>query len=98
MEETLAAAKPDAWQPWFQAADYCLKQGIQLDKAMAWIDLSLKAGESFWNLECKARLLQKAGNTKGALSHLDKAMVLAEGKAPKEYVEGLRQTRAEWTR
>lgn len=96
LEEVLATAKDSDWKPWYQAADYCLKQGIKLDKAMVWIDASLKAGESFWNLECKARLMQKAGKTKEAIPFLDRAVVLAEGKAPKEYVDGLKQTKAGW--
>jgi predicted RNA polymerase sigma factor len=52
--------------------------------------------ESFWNHETKARLLQKAGKVDEAVTHLDKAMKLAEGKAPKEYIAGLEKLKGEW--
>ncbi|TPW08511.1 MAG: hypothetical protein FD129_2429, partial [bacterium] len=52
--------------------------------------------ESFWNFELKARLLHRAGRTPEALPLLDSAMALAEGKAPKEYVDGLVTTKKEW--
>jgi hypothetical protein len=96
LEETLAKASASKWQPWFQGARYCLEQGIQPGKAMQWIDASLKAEENHRNLECKARLLQKAGKTAEALATLDRAIEAARAKAPKDYVAGLEKTREEW--
>ncbi len=98
LEETLAQAPTTDWVPWFQAANYCFQQKVQLDKAMGWIDASLKAQETHRNLELKARLLDLAGRTPEALPFLARAIPLAEAaKAPKEYLEALEKTRQEWT-
>ena len=84
IDDTLAGT-PE-WGDYQTAAHWALETGQRLDEAMAWIDKAIALQESFWNHETKARLLQKAGKTEEALVHLDKAMVLAAGKAPKETV------------
>jgi hypothetical protein len=97
MEETLAKAPTTDGVPWFQAANYCFQQNLHLDKAMGWVDASLKAQEGHRNLELKARLLQKAGKTAEALPYLEKAIIAAiAAKTPKEYLDGLAKTRQEW--
>ncbi len=96
LQEVLAQAKPTDWVPWFQAAAYCLAQEIHLDQAHDWIDQSLKAGESFWNHETKARFLRRLNRTPEALKHLERALELAQGKAPTEYVQGLETLRSTW--
>ena len=96
LQDTLARAKDAEWVPWYQAADYCLKQGIRPEESLAWIGKSLKAGESFWNQECMARILHKAGRTREALPHLERAAELAKGKAPKEWVEAVEKDISTW--
>lgn len=94
IDEVLAGTP--AWGDYLTAARYALDKGKRLDEAMVWVDKSIAAQESFWNHELKARLLQKAGKTNEAVPHLDKAIALAQGKAPKEYVASLESTKAEW--
>ncbi len=94
IDEVLAGTP--AWGDYLTAARYALDKGKRLDEAMVWVDKSIAAQESFWNHELKARLLQKAGKTNEAFPHLDKAIALAQGKAPKEYIAGLETTKAEW--
>lgn len=96
MEETLAKAPDSDWTPWFQAAQYCFQMKLHQDKALAWSEKSLKAGESFWNQEMRARVLHWAGRTAEALPHLQKAIDLSRGKAPKEYTENLERDAAAW--
>jgi len=96
IEETLAKASPSQWRPWFQAARYCLDQDIQTEKALGWIETSIKATENGQNQECKARLLQKSGKTAEALAALDRAITLSRGKAPNDFVAELEKTREEW--
>jgi hypothetical protein len=99
LTETLAKAPATDWTPWFQAADYCQKQGIEPEKAMAWIDLSLKAQENFRNLETRARLLRAADRTPEAVAAVRRALELAPaGKASPEWTEGARKELASWTR
>jgi len=98
LEGRLAVAKADEWLPWFQGANYCFQNNLHMDKAMGWVDASLKAKETYRNLELKARLLHKAGRTTEALPLLQKATDLATAaKTPKEYLDELAKAKAEWT-
>ncbi len=97
LEETLAKAPATDWVPWFQAANYCFQQKLHPGKAMAWIDASLKAQETYRNLELKARLLSAEGQQPQASAFLDKAIAAATAaKTPKAYLDGLEKTRQEW--
>lgn len=92
------AAKPDDATILLQAARYANDKGIRTEDAMKWIDKSIAVKEGFSNNEVKARLLKSQGKTAEALKHLDRAMELAEGKAPADYITMLKNTRAEWTK
>lgn len=94
VDEALAGSP--TWEDYQTAAHWALQTDQRLDEAMTWIDKASAMQESFWNHETKARLLQKAGKVDEAVAHLDKAMKLAEGKAPKEYIAGLEKLKGEW--
>ena len=96
LEDTLKKAPDTDWVPWYQAAKYCQDQGIEPQKALAWIQKSLKAGESFWNHETAARIYRDAKRMPEALVELQKAIDLSKGKAPKEYTENLEKELAIW--
>lgn len=96
LEDTLKKASDTDWVPWYQAAKYCQEQGLEPTKALAWIEKSLKAGESFWNHETAARILKDAGRTPEGVTHLRKAIELSKGKTPKEYTENLEKDLAAW--
>lgn len=96
LEATLKQAPDSDWVPWYQAAAYCQVQGIEPVQALAWIEKSLTAGESFWNHETAARLYRDAKRMPEALSHLQKAIDLSRGKAPKEYTENLQADLSAW--
>jgi hypothetical protein len=96
LEDKLKQAPDTDWVPWYQAAKYCQDQGIEPQKALAWIEKSLKAGESFWNHETAARVYRDARRMPEALAHLQKAIDLSRGKAPKEYTENLEKERLAW--
>lgn len=84
--------------PFAQGARYCLNSGTHLEKGLEWADLSMKLKETYANHEIKAKLLQKLGRTPEAVPQLRKAIELAKaGSLPKEYVDGLEKTLAEWT-
>jgi len=89
IEQALASAKPDDWAVYFQCAKYYFERNHSTEQALAWIDQSLAAKESFWNLDLKARLLQRAGRTAEALPLLERAIELSRGIAPKAYTDGL---------
>ncbi|WP_243286119.1 DUF2911 domain-containing protein [Geothrix terrae] len=96
LEDTLKKAPDSDWVPWYQAAAYCQAQGIEPQKAQAWIEKSLKAGDSFWNHETAARIYKDAKHMPEALAQLQKAIDLSKGKAPKEYTENLEKELAVW--
>ena len=96
LEDTLKKAPDSDWVPWFQAARYCQEQGIEPQKALAWIEKSLKIGENFQNHEIAARISRNAKRLPEALSHLQKAIDLSRGKAPKDYTENLEKELATW--
>lgn len=91
------AGKPDS-ETYLTAVVYALEKGARIDEALVWVDKALAQQESFWGHAYKAKLLQRQGKVEEALQHLDKAMALAKGKAPQEYIDGLAKIKAEWTK
>jgi Protein of unknown function (DUF2911) len=97
LEDKLKQAPETDWVPWYQAAKYCQEQGIEPQKALGWIEKSLKAGDSFWNHETAARIYKDAKRMPEAQAQLQKAIELSKpGGAPKEYTENLEKELAVW--
>jgi tetratricopeptide (TPR) repeat protein len=97
LEDTLKKAPETDWVPWYQAAAYCQDQGIEPQKALAWIEKSLKAQEGYRNHETAARIYKDAKRMPEALAHLQKAIDLSKpGGAPKEYTDNLEKELAVW--
>ncbi|NTW86405.1 MAG: DUF2911 domain-containing protein [Holophagaceae bacterium] len=96
LEAQLKKAPETDGVPWYQAAKYCQEQGIEPQKALTWIELSLKAWDSFWNHEVAARIYKDAKRLPEALLHIQKAIDLSKDKAPKEYTENLEKELAAW--
>ena len=94
IDDTLAGT-PE-WGDYQTAAHWALQKEQRLEEAMTWVNKAMALEESFWNYETKARLLQRAGKTAEAVQNLDKAMELAAGKAPQEYITNLEKVKAEW--
>lgn len=89
------AGKPNA-EAYLTGVHYALEKNTRLDDAMTWADKALALEENFWGHEYKAKLLQKKGQVEEAVRHLDKAMELAKGKAPQEYIDGLAKLKKDW--
>jgi Protein of unknown function (DUF2911) len=96
LESTLKQAPDTDWVPWYQAARYCQEQGLEPAKAQAWIEKSLGIHEDHLNQETAARIYWNAKRTPEALAHLQRAIELSKGKAPKEYTENLEKEQAAW--
>ena len=58
LEQTLAGAGPEEWQPLNQAAAYCLQSDSHLDRANEWVDRSIELKPGPRNLSLKAQLLK----------------------------------------
>ena len=96
LDAALAAAKPEDGDLFLQAARYARERGQRLAEAMTWIDRSIAARETWWNLETKADLLQDAGRTAEALPLLERALALSREKTPAGYQQGLEKKLADY--
>jgi len=96
LDAALAAAKPEDGDLFLQAARYARERGQRLAEAMVWIDRSIAARETWWNLETKADLLQDAGRTAEALPLLERALALSREKTPAGYQQGLEKKLADY--
>lgn len=67
------------WRGYSQAANYCLQNDTNLEEAMTWIDQSISMSKGFTNLQVKAGLLAKAGNTEEASKIMKEALPTANG-------------------
>ena len=65
------------WQGWNSAAQYALRNGGDLDEALAWTEESLKIQTNFQNLRTKAAILEKKGDSKEAEALRAHALTIA---------------------
>jgi hypothetical protein len=96
LEDRLKQASDSDWVPWYQAARYCQEEGLEPQKAQAWIEKSLRIHEDFLNQGVAARIYRDAKRMPEALAHLQRAIDLSRGKAPKEYTDTLEKEQAAW--
>jgi Protein of unknown function (DUF2911) len=52
-----------SWQPWNQAANWCVRAECGPDQALEWVDQSINVQPSYANLTTKARLVEKKDPT-----------------------------------
>ncbi len=64
-------------EPWSGAAGWCVRNDVNLDEAMTWVDRSLRMRETYGGLRVKAALLEKKGDGKGAADLRAKALTIA---------------------
>ena len=66
-----------SWQGWNQAANWCARNDVTTDEALAWADRSLSMQKTFANLRTKALLVEKKGDVKAAAALRAEALPLA---------------------
>lgn len=66
-----------SWQGWNQAAQWSVRNDVDLDQALAWADRSIGVQANFQNLRTKAAILEKKGDAKTAQELRDRAMKIA---------------------
>lgn len=64
-----------------QAAGFALERGERLGEGLSWIDRSIAAEETTFNLWTKARILQKMGRAREAMPFIERSV--ARGRADK---------------
>jgi len=65
------------WQGWNGAAAYAMRNKVNLDEALTWVDRSISMQENFTNLRTKAGILEAKGDAKTAAELREKAMKAA---------------------
>ncbi len=65
------------WQAWNQAASYCLRNKINTDEGLQWVDKSIGINKNFTNLQTKAGLLELKGDKSGAEKLIKEALAIA---------------------
>ena len=96
LEKAVIEAKPDDWRTLLQAARYFNETDHDLPRALEWVVEANRIQESYWTLELEARILAKQKKKDQAIPLLEKAIEVAKGKAPPEYLDGLGKLLAEW--
>lgn len=66
-----------SWQGWNQAAQWCLRNDVEMDQALAWADQSIATQTTFQNLRTKAAILEKKGDAKTAADLRERAFKIA---------------------
>lgn len=71
-------ASDEAKKPYFQAAQFYLNHGKDLQKASKWIDSAIAEREAYYIVYVKAQILAKLGDKAGAIAASKRSTELAE--------------------
>ncbi len=66
------------WDGYNNAALYCARQGVEFEKAMGWVDESIRRNKNFSNLSTKYLILKKTGKNEEASKLLAEAMPMGQ--------------------
>ena len=91
----LQGEKAFVWQPWDQAAQWCLQHNVNLEEALKWTDSSTNdafVGEkNFQSLSTRAQILEKLGRGTEAEAVMKEAMPLGSMQQVHQYGRQLLQ-------
>lgn len=76
MSNELRGLQGFGWEAPYEAAQYCIDNGIHLEQAEVWLNRSLQGEENFSNLFAKSQLLELRGRHDEALEIREKALNL----------------------
>jgi hypothetical protein len=95
----IAAAKPDDWNTPYRAANWAHTAGLVPDEATQWAQSAAKAKENFQTIGLLARMAQKTGDTKNAVTLMKKSITYgkADTTVAKEQVASNEKMLEEWT-
>lgn len=68
-------------------AAWAAESNERLEEGLRWADQSLARGENIFNLWTKARLLQKLDRSREAVTTMERAVSLARGNVPQEFID-----------
>jgi hypothetical protein len=79
-------ASDDAKKPYFQAASFYYNNGLDLSKALKWVDAAIAEKDQFFMNYLKAQILAKQGDKAGATTAAKHSMELAKKADDANYV------------
>ena len=79
-------------QLYASAAGFALESGDRLDQGLTWVNQSIAINENVFNLWTKAQILHKLGRAKEALPIMEKAVGMARGSMPQDFMNILEGT------
>lgn len=87
-EDELRGTTGFGWQGPASAAQYCLQNKIELDKALAWADQSIAAQQNFNNLSLKSQIQAALGKSEESNATMELALSDPGAGAPQYYTYG----------
>ena len=98
IREAIKNRKADDFRPLNQGAGYVLAFKVKnnYEEAVGWLDESIKARETFGNLNTKARILAEMGKTADAIAAAEKAIQVGKSATPAANTADLEKLVAEW--
>ena len=98
IREAIKNRKADDVRPLNQGAGYVLASKVKTsyEEAIGWLDESIKARETFGNLNAKARILAEMGKTADAIATAEKAIQVGKAATPAANTADLEKLVAEW--
>lgn len=98
VREAIKNRKADDFRAFNQGAGYVLTFKVKnnYEEAVGWLDESIKARETFGNLNTKARILAEMGKTADAIATAEKAIQVGKAANPAANTADLEKLVAEW--
>ena len=98
IREAVKNRKSDDFRPLNQGASYVysLRLKSNYEEAVGWLDESIKARETFGNLQTKARILAEMGKYQDAITTGEKAVSVGKAATPPANTADFEKILAEW--
>jgi hypothetical protein len=94
----VAEAKPDDVRTPLQAASFCLENNVNLDEAGVWIEKSIAAKETMYNVVAKARLQAAKGQKAEAIATAKRAITVGKSANPNADTAMVDTLIADWSK
>lgn len=91
------ASEQLSWVPSYQAANYCLRNNVNLEQGLKWIEASVLLNEVYWNMKVLAQLQRKLGMNEKSVATMEKALQLGANmeNSPFDY-DSMKEMLMEW--
>ncbi|MEO8215817.1 MAG: DUF2911 domain-containing protein [Acidobacteriota bacterium] len=93
---SVSKAAADDWKPAYRAAAYAFEDNAGWPESEGWLDKSIGINRNYSNLNLKARMLAKKGDTKQAIALAEEAIKLGQAATPKANTAATEKLLAEW--